>query len=269
MTSRFATDTAVVAHGDGRYSATIDPTWWIVRGPNGGYLAAIVARALLAEVEGSGQRLRSMTLHYLRAPGPGPCDLDIVVERRGRSLTSMSVSMRQAGELMVLGLAATALDREGPSFSDLPLPQVAPPGVEAPTRPAPAPGVPDIPLRQHYDMQARLGPDRFSGETSDEAVTGGWIRLSDPEPVDQVVVAALADAWAPAIFSRCAEPLGVPTVDLTIHFRDEAPGAPDWTFVRFRSRHAAGGYVEEDGELWSSDGRLLAQCRQLAVEFPM
>lgn len=269
MASRFAVDTAVTAVDDGRYEATIDPTWWIVRGPNGGYLAAIVARALLAEVEGTGQRLRSLTIHYLRAPEPGPCVLDVVVERRGRSLTSLSFRLRQADELMLIGVAATAVDRDGPSFSDLPLPEVAPPAADAPPRPSPAPGAPDIPLRQHYEMQTRLGPDRFSGEIADEALTGGWIRLADPTPVDQVVVAALADAWAPAIFSRCDEPLGVPTVDLTIHFRDEPRGAPDWTFVRFRSRHAAGGYVEEDGELWSSDGRLLAQCRQLAVEFPM
>jgi acyl-CoA thioesterase len=124
-------------------------------------------------------------------------------------------------------------------------------------------------MRRHYEMQPRLGPDRASGETSDEALTGGWIRLADPDDVDDVVVAALADAWAPAVFSRVPEPLGVPTVDLSIHFREEPPRRPDWTFVRFRSRHATGGYVEEDGELWSSDGRLLAQCRQLAVALPM
>ena len=68
MTSRFANDTAVVAQGNGRYTADIDRSWWIMRGPNGGYLAAIVARALLAEVADTGQRLRSLTLHYLRSP---------------------------------------------------------------------------------------------------------------------------------------------------------------------------------------------------------
>jgi hypothetical protein len=33
----------------------------------------------------------------------------------------------------------------------------------------------------------------------------------------------------------------------------------------FRSGLAHDGFFEEDGELWSADGRLLAQCRQLAL----
>jgi acyl-CoA thioesterase len=58
-------------------------------------------------------------------------------------------------------------------------------------------------------------------------------------------------------------------VDLTIHFRAELPlvrAAPeDWCLAVFRSRLAVGGFVEEDGEVWSRDGVLLAQSRQLAA----
>lgn len=267
--SRFATDTAVTPTDvAGRYRAVIDRSWWIIRGPNGGYLAAIVARAVLAEVAGTGQRLRSLTLHYLRVPEAGPVDVDVTVERRGRTLTSMSMRVSQDGRLLIVGIAATAEDRPGPVFSDLTLPEVD--GPVEPTPPiSPPPGAPDIPMRHHYDIQPRLGPNRLAGEVADTALTGGWIRLADADVVDDVLVAALSDAWSPAVFSRVAEPLGVPTVDLTIHFRDEPPGRADWTFVRFRSHHAAGGYVEEDGELWSSDGRLLAQSRQLAVALPL
>jgi acyl-CoA thioesterase len=83
------------------------------------------------------------------------------------------------------------------------------------------------------------------------------------------VIAAITDAWFPAVFALSAEPLYVPTVDLTIHFRDRPAAAPDWCCVRFTSRHASGGFVEEDGEVWSGDGTLLAQSRQLALMMPV
>lgn len=269
MISRFERDTAVSPAGDGRYEATIDPSWWILRGPNGGYLAAIVARAVVAEVAEPEQRLRSLTLHYLRAPVEGPCQVDVTVERRGRTLTSVTFRLLQEDVVHIVGVAATAADRSGPEFGDLPMPDVAPPVDPTPPQPEAPAGAPDIPMRRHYEMQTRLGPDRYTGETSDQALTGGWIRFADASPIDDIALAAIADAWAPAVFSRVVEPLGVPTVDLTIHFRDRPTGEPGWTFARFRSQHAAAGYVEEDGELWSADGRLLAQSRQLAVAMPL
>ena len=100
---------------------------------------------------------------------------------------------------------------------------------------------------------------------ADAAVTGGWIRLADPEPVDAHVIAALTDAWFPAVFTVTRERVQVPTVDLTIHFRDAPAPVHDWCLTRFVSRHASHGFVEEDGEIWSPDGRLLAQSRQLAL----
>jgi hypothetical protein len=48
--TRFERDTAVSLAADGSYDVRIDGAWWIVMGPNGGYVAALVLRALQAEV---------------------------------------------------------------------------------------------------------------------------------------------------------------------------------------------------------------------------
>ena len=61
---------------------------------------------------------------------------------------------------------------------------------------------------------------------------------------------------------------GVPTIDLSVHFRAPMPPAarPDDPYLCvFRSQIARDGYVEEDGEIWTRDGILLAQSRQLAL----
>ena len=89
---------------------------------------------------------------------------------------------------------------------------------------------------------------------------------------DALAVAAFADAFPPALFSAVDnEDLagGIPTIDLTIHFRTSLPlaGATPGDFVLavFRSQLARDGFVEENGEIWSRDGTLLAQSRQLAL----
>ena len=70
----------------------------------------------------------------------------------------------------------------------------------------------------------------------------------------------------PPVFGRITEPAAVPTIDLTVHLRNPLPaGSDDWVLVVFRSAVASDGFIEEDGELWSRDGTLLAQSRQLAV----
>ena len=61
----------------------------------------------------------------------------------------------------------------------------------------------------------------------------------------------------------------VPTIDLTVHFRASLPlkgaKAEDYYLAVFRAREAREGFFEEDGEIWSRDGILMAQSRQLAI----
>jgi hypothetical protein len=64
------------------------------------------------------------------------------------------------------------------------------------------------------------------------------------------------------------EPSFVPTIDLTIHWRaplDAVRGEHPWVLGLFSTSLGAGGTWEEDGQLWSEEGVLLAQSRQLAI----
>ena len=107
----FARDTAVVACGDGRYTATIDQSWWIVAGPNGGYVAALVLRAVVAEICEPSRRPRSLTLQYLRPPTAGQVEVEVVVERSGRTVSNVSARMTQDGRLLVMAMVTLAVDR--------------------------------------------------------------------------------------------------------------------------------------------------------------
>ena len=258
--SAFARASAVSALGGGRWGATADAGWFATRGPNGGYLAAIVLRAIAGEVADAGRHPRSLTLHYLRPLETGPLEIEVAVERAGRRLSTASARVTQGGALCIVALAALSEDFEGTLEYADPMP-VAPPAAEVPPVPQ---EMALVPIAQRFEVRPALGERPFS--EAGEAHTGGWIAFREGEPpVDAAALAMLADAWIPSPFTRTAAPFAAPTVDLTIHFRAPDAAAAWPLLVVFRSRHAHGGFFEEDGEVWSADGHLLAQSRQLGL----
>jgi len=270
MSTRFERDTAVTPRGDGVFAASIDPAWWVARGPNGGYVAAIVLRALTAAVADPTRAPRSLTVHYTAPPHEGSAEVHVTVERSGRSMTSVSGRLVQDGRTCALALAAFSASRSGPELLDL-----RPPHAPAPDTVAPTPPTPEAPeIARRWEARYTVGPPPFAGALPmPRAETGGWLRPEEPQPIDAPMVAAMADAWVPPVFAKLQEPFVVPTVDLTVHFRTALPlpgmRPDDHVLAVFRTKAIADGFLEEDGELWSADNRLLAQSRQLAVIQPM
>jgi acyl-CoA thioesterase len=273
-TTAFDADTAVVAAAPGVYDATISDRWAVPRGPNGGYIAAVMLRALEAEVADPDRAPRSLTLHYLRPPVPGrAAEIHVAVERTGRTLTSLSARLIQDGRPMVVALAAFASDFPTAADYSSPAPDVGPPPAELHTV-GPAPGVPEIALRTAlqpvFGAMADRGISLAAG--GDEALVGGWLRLAEQRVADAAAIAFYCDAWLPAPFALLKAPAPAPTIDLTIHFRARLPlatmdaAAP--VLARFTSSTSHGGFFEEDGSIWAPDGTLLAQSRQLALLIP-
>jgi acyl-CoA thioesterase len=266
----FDRETAVRPLGDGRYEAKLDRAWWVHRGPNGGYLAAIVLRALTETVGDSERAPRSLTVHYASPPAEGALEVATTIERAGRSLTSCSARLTQDGKLIGLALGAFSHARPGPEFSDLQPPDAPPPEQsDVVAVPTDDPFIPDIAAR----WENRIVRGGFPLEATGEAVITRWIRLPESRVVDGLVAAAITDAVIPAVFGRVEEQIIVPTVDLTIHFRSSLPLADakpdDYVLADFRTNVVAEGFLEEDGQIWSRDGVLLAQSRQLAAILPM
>lgn len=263
----FTRDTAVTAVGEGAYAATCSTRWAAPMGPNGGYLAAIVLRAMLAELDDPGRVPRSLTLHYLRPPVDGEVRVTVAVERTGRSLSTLTARLEQDGRLCIVAVGAFGM--AFPTAADF---ATAPP--EAPPWRSVQPWPLDEampPISQQMHLRPAIGADPFSGAA--EAVSGGWVSLREPAPVDAVLLALLVDAWLPSVFPVLTTPVGAPTIDLTIHFRNPDATAlhpPDEPLLAvFRSTTSADGYFEEDGGIWTPSGVLLANSRQLALLRPM
>jgi acyl-CoA thioesterase len=269
MDTVFDRDTAVEALGGGRFAATVASGWRAGRGPHGGYLAAMLLRALIETVDDPGRTPRSLTIHYTRAPEPGPVQVEVTIERAGRSLSTLSARMTQGGRTTSLALAAFSVPWRSPGADELPMPDVAPADAERRSTPGLFAGAPEF--TRHLVMQPRVGAVPFAGSGAPMKV-GGWTGLPEPRPVDAPALALFCDAWFPPSFIALDAPAISPTVDLTIHFRqsvEEADVDPAALCLGiFQTRLLHDGLFEEDGVIWAADGSVLAQSRQLGIIMP-
>jgi acyl-CoA thioesterase len=266
VTLAFDQATAVERVAPGRYAYVFGDGWTGLRGPHGGFLAAVMLRAMEAEV-GPGRSPRSLTVHFAAPPRTGHALIEVREERRGGRMSTVSARLTQGDAAMAVALGALSAPREGPDIADAVMPEVPLPEDLAPT-----PARPHQPhFADHFDSRYALGGRVFHG--GDRAYSGGWMRLRQPVPIDAGVVACLADAWMPALFTRIDFRAYAPTIDLTVHFRTQLPlaelGPEEFVLGVFSSKRAEGGFWEEDGELWTRSGRLLAQSRQLALVLPV
>jgi acyl-CoA thioesterase len=258
----FDDDIALRAAGAGVYEGDVQEEWWTPRGPLGGYVMAMMLNALARTVDDPARMPRSCTMHFLRTPEPGPVTIRTAVERTGRTLSSLSGRLEQQGKLMGLALAAFSTPWEGPLLDDAPMPAVEPPDGRTSTRRR-LPDAPPPPFIDRMVFQHRFGPPLFSG--ADRAEVGGWLGLREERPIDAPAVAILADAWFPAPWPRLHALAPAPTIELTIHFRAPLPIDDGLLLGRFRSRLVRDGFFDEDGQLWSAEGTLVAQSRQLGL----
>ncbi len=269
MVNRFDADTALEREADGAFVGRVIPSWSVGRGPNGGFIAALLMRALLLTLDDPAREARSLTIHFLAPAQDGPVRLTTAIERSGRSLTTLSARMYQGDAVIALALAAFAVPRVALELSEIRMPDAA--SLE---KAIPFPADARLPaFTANYTYRWGVGDPPFSG--SQHARLGGWMRLAEPRRPDTIVVAAFMDSWMPAFFPRLVRPIqpGAPTVDLTVHFRTTLPlpeaKDDDYYLAVFTGPHATNGAFIENGELWSSNGVLIAESRPLALVPPM
>lgn len=264
MTTRFDRDTGLEPVGGGAYEGRVDPGWRITRGANGAHLAVMLLRGMSLTVDDAERAPRSLTVYYARVPEEAPVRVETTIERAGRRVTLASARMLQGPKLMLMAYGAFSVAWEGTDFADISMPEV--PGPEECER---VPDRDDFPFGQRFDFRPAIAPAALG--VAEKAEAAVWMRLREPQQIDALVATQYLDAWAPAVFGKLGHSVGVPTIDMTFHFREPMPvegATPDDHYLGvFRTTTSRQGFVEEDGWLWSRDGRLVAHSRQLALVF--
>ncbi|MEU0055834.1 thioesterase family protein [Streptomyces sp. NPDC006334] len=267
--SEFDRDTAVTLREPGVYDTDLSAGWTIFGAVNGGYLLAVLGRAL-ADALPHGDPF-TVSAHYLSASRPGPAVVRTETVRAGRTLSTGQASLfqydgegREVERIRVLASYGD-LDALPDDVRTSAKPPVFPPigqcfGPE--DGPAPAPDADQQPIAQR--LMLKLDPSTVGwalGQPSGKGEMRAWFGLADGRDADPLSLLLAVDALPPTAFD-----LGiagwVPTVELTVHVRCRP--APGPVRVSITTRNLAGGFLEEDAEVWDSEDRLVAQSRQLA-----
>lgn len=273
METSFDEATTVTSVIPGRYKAQVLPEWFGGAGPSGGYLAAILLRALVDTVAEPERRPRTLSCRFLSSSANGDADICVTTRKSGRRVSYLEASLEQDGKPCVLASATFAVAADsGMDYCDAVMPDVSAPE-DLPLRPCVPP---DPPLFSRLHMRDAFSSTGSCGQASKSvrclldasACAGGWIRLKQPRVTDVFALCLYADAWLPSPTHRLGKMPLAPTLDFTVYFREpvtDDSGADDFSLVVATSLCAHEGYFEEDAVVWSRRGRLLAQSRQFAI----
>lgn len=265
--SEFDRDTAIRSREPGVYEADLSSGWAIGHALNGGYLLAVLGRALGASLPHPDPF--TVSAHYLSATTAGRALIRTDTARTGRTMSTGSAGLFQfdedGNEVERIRLIGT--------YGDL---DALPADVRTSAKPPQIPPMEQCFGQRDNPAGADAGPEmgkridlRIDPATCGWAIgapSGGgemraWFGLADGRDADPLSLLMTVDALPPTAFE-----LGlsgwVPTVELTVHVRWRP--APGPLRVSITTRNLAGGFLEEDTEVWDTADRLVAQSRQLA-----
>jgi acyl-CoA thioesterase len=247
---------ALTRDGDGRWRVRADADHESISAMFGGWTAAVLLGAVLGSADGDA-RPSATTVNFLRPVAPG-ADLVIATTSLGggRSLEHWRTDLvGEDDELLATALTVLTHRRETEPHLQLRMPDVPDPvGLERIHAPGPQGEQTEI---------LQIAGEWGSGDTRGCV----WVRDASGRPLDHLLLAYLADQYAPRSFfwGVGMRPSATITLSAYFHATDAELAAVGTGFVLneatgTRGEHSTSG---QQARLWSRDGVLLATTEQL------
>lgn len=254
----FDKDIAIAPGDEGHYTGAISSNWSINEVPNGGYLMALMANAMLQAGRKSATPI--VTANFLRRCEPGEAFISVERMSRSRQFERFEARLQQGGEEKIRAFGTFADEKNEcvlENYQSAPL-EIA--DLEKCT------AIPEMPGFTIYgSLDICLDPvctGWFEGKLADQSEMKGWIRFRDSRHFDVPSILLVADAFPPAVLSSQGMVAWVPTLEYSVSFRNMP--ATEWLKCVFRTRYITCGLLEEDGEIWDGEDNLVAISRQTA-----
>ena len=257
-------DATRVSAGDSSWQGHTSEDYWAFVGPFGGVTAATILRALLEHPQRAGDPL-ALTVNYCAPIAKGSFDLDVRLVKANRSSQHWSVELTQArGEVATLATAVFAERRPSWSHVVAAFP-CAPPFEQTLPYPKLAPS-----WANQYDFRFVEGEMRLGSPQPEPAGTYSKLWISDrpARKIDMLSLMSMSDAFFGRIFHARRELVPFGTVSLTTYFHSDSDALAAEDITRVLATADAKifhrSYGDQNAELWSPQGRLLATTTQIA-----
>ena len=258
---------AIEAHGSNRWHSPSSPLYWNSIGPFGGWIAAMLLHAVQSEPAARGDPV-SLQAQFVGPLRQAPFAVITSCLRQNRSTAFWRSEIRQSseggGEERVCAHATITLSnwRDTVNISDALMPAV-PSALDLPPAAPRRFRTPEFVRR--YDFRPVSG---VLGSQADSMDSLMWVRDAEPRTLDARSIAALCDAPFPSIWLRMAQPVMITTVVYNIFFRvpqaQLAAAGDRHVLLESRCDTGSAGFFDQDTNVWSDRGALLAQSQQLA-----
>lgn len=267
MTSNHPLDTAtrLTRVAAARLAGVTSDTYWNFAGPFGGYIAALLMRAVMDDPRRLGPPV-AQTVNYCAPLAKGHFEIAVVLPRSGKATQHWSLELHQAGTVAATASIVCANRRE--TFAhDVETRPAAPPPETVPVAPSPE----RLPWLGAYEFRFIEGGPRFGEPARDVGdlappVTRLWLKDRPDRDLDYVSLAGLADCFILRLVQMRGTLPPMSTVSMTTYFHalpDELArqGSAPLLGIATAKRFSAN-FHDQSMELWGSDGRLLANGMQ-------
>lgn len=252
---------------DGTYRTELHEDWqvWF---PNGGYMGAMLLRAV-------GQtsvfdKPISQTCYFLSVPKIGVVDIFVKSLKQTRNVEALSFSMTQKGKPIMQGLAWTGRAVEGYVHDDAAMPQVASKDTLKSTREIVEGHAPQE-FWNNFEQRPITQDLHWHQKEPGSAIQQDWLCFNtkdvDEDPfinAGRFVVLLDSYGWPAAARAHSGDERYIaPTLSLTIDFHREYHN--HWMLSEAASPVAENGYMHVKNRLWSEEGAILASAQAMLM----
>jgi acyl-CoA thioesterase len=254
--------TALVQTHPDAWSGTTSDAYWNFAGPFGGYVAALLMRAVLSDPRRLGPPV-AQTVNFCGPLAKGAFTITASIARGGKATQHWTLALTQNGDTFATGSIVCA-NRRTTWAHTIVTPPVVPPADRISRLQPP----PQLPWLKAYDFRFVEGGPKFGAPAATPAALGPsktvlWMRDHPERALDYLSLSALSDCFILRLVQMRGGPM-IPmgTVSMTtyVHASEDeltAQGTSPLLGIADAKRFHAN-FHDQQMEVWGTDGRLLA-----------